>query len=172
MIVSLVSHKALLKVTSDSYGTASTNFFTDKAQKNEQLLTFATQAICGLISKVIAGSGAYPSTEILQKVFAIFLDLASKKVREKFATLLQETLVKGNMNTKVLALIKDLNKVKRGVADIDLDFDTVLSAVQGICALEKTEVTALDNVYLIYNIVFLVQSNEYSVRDYAQHAFE
>ena len=30
----------------------------------------------------------------------------------------------------------------------------------------------LDNVYVVYNIVFLVQSHEYSVRDYAQHAFE
>jgi hypothetical protein len=31
-------------------------------------------------------SGAYPSTDLLQKIFAIFLDLASKKVREKLAT--------------------------------------------------------------------------------------
>lgn len=74
-------------------------------------------------------SGAYPSTDLLQKIFAIFLDLASKKVRQKLATGLEEVLVGGGMSTKILALIKDLNKVKRGTADIDLDFDTVLSAV-------------------------------------------
>jgi len=74
-------------------------------------------------------TGAYPSLEILQKIFAIFLDLASKKVREKLATGLQDVLGEGEMSTEILALIKDLNKVKRGAADIDLDFDTVLSAV-------------------------------------------
>ena len=74
------------------------------------------------------------------------------------------------MSTKVLGLVADLNKVKRGKADIDLDFDTVLNAVQGICELENTK--SLDNIYVTYNIVYLVQSHEYSVRDYAQHAFE
>jgi hypothetical protein len=133
MIVSLVSHKSLLKVTSDSFGTASSNFFADKAQKNEQLLTFATQAICGLITKIMKASGEYPSIELLQKIFAIFLDLASKKVREKLATGLNEVLGSGSMSTQGLELIKKLNKVKRGAADIDLDFDTVLKAVEEIC---------------------------------------
>lgn len=92
MIVSLVSTKSLLKVTSDSFGTANSNFFSDKAQKNEQLLSFATTAICGLITKIMKVSGDYPCYDILQKIFAIFLDLASKKVREKFATGLKEVL--------------------------------------------------------------------------------
>ena len=30
----------------------------------------------------------------------------------------------------------------------------------------------LDNVYVVYNVVFLVQSHEYAVRDDAQNAFD
>ena len=56
MTVGMVSTKSLLRVTSDYFGTAAPNFFIDKAHKNEQLLMFAVQAICGLLSKIIKGS--------------------------------------------------------------------------------------------------------------------
>ena len=73
-------------------------------------------------------------------------------------------------------MVCELNTVKRGLADIELDFDVVLAAIQKLNDnLESkkhpyTE-THLDKMLVVYNIIYLVIHPEYSVRDFSQHAY-
>ena len=64
----------------------------------------------------------------------MMLSMESRKARECFTEGLQGVLsLTGRIKDEVLLVIKDMNKVKKGMADVTLDYDRVLSA------LEKTD---------------------------------
>ena len=86
---------------------------------------------------------------MFRKTFEIFLDLASKKAREKLAEGLAPVL-----SATTVQLTKEMNKVKRGLADIDLDFESVLSAIQKATELESTN--HLDIMLVVFNVLYLV----------------
>jgi len=65
----------------------------------------------------------------------------------------------------------ELNTVKRGLADIDLDFDVVLNAIQKVNDETEAMQTLEEKTLIIYNVIYLVTHREFSVRDFAQHAF-
>jgi hypothetical protein len=90
---------------------------------------FGVQSVTNLIAKIIQGGGQ-PDEANLKQIFAMFLDLSSKNVREKLTIGLHSVLGNGNgVSDQSLALAMELNTVKRGLADIELDFDIVLTAI-------------------------------------------
>ena len=106
MIVSLVSSKQMLS-----------NFH----PKQEELVTFACQAITSLIS---------PSTEesVLERVAQMLLELESKRARQVLCVGLRDSLKSsGRVRDETLEILVKLNTVKKGTADMDLDLELVLN---------------------------------------------
>jgi len=182
MKVALVSTKTLLEESG-----ASTNFFTGKTNKNEELLNFGCQSITNLLNKVVEGGSKNAdfsiSVNLLDKIFQMFIEMRSKKVRQKFSEGLLASLSTAEAQTvlsrenstvrkEVLEIVVDLNAVKTGLADIDLDFDKVLGAIQKVTKdTNLKEMSSLEINLLTYSILFLLTNQEFSVRDYAEHAF-
>ena len=76
------------------------------------------------------------------------------------------------VSTATLSWIKDMNCIKKGLADAPLDFDKVLSAIKNVTEIgqAKEPLKPLEVNALTYNILHLLKSEEFSVRDYASHA--
>ena len=103
----------------------------------------------------------------------MFLQLRSFKVREILANGLQETLSgTGCLDDETLQLVKDMNKVKRGLADMELDYDKTLAAITSVrtMEIEVSPENMLKIEALSFNILYLLTNKEYAVRDYAQFA--
>ena len=71
-----------------------------------------------------------------------------------------------------LSIIVKLNKLKRGLADLELDCDTTIQTLQVILDQNFDDRTLLEISALTYNILFLVNHDEFSVREYSLYAFK
>lgn len=59
--------------------------------------------------------------------------MESKKARESFTEGLESVLSLNNLlKAEVLLAIKDMNKTKKGFADVTLDFEKVLAALERV----------------------------------------
>jgi len=66
-----------------------------------------------------------------------------------------------------------LNRIKRGVADLELDCDKAITAIQCLSEEKILErCSTVDMKFIAYSIVFYCQHEEYSVREYATHFLE
>lgn len=107
MMVGLISQKHMLTAVST---------FQQKSRL-EELLMFGCQAITNLLSDK-------SSDKVKERISEMFLQMQSKKARELLAKGLHQCF-----NTDVTALLVDLNTVKKGVADIDYDYEKVLGGI-------------------------------------------
>ena len=105
----------------------------------------------------------------------MLLYMESRKARQSLTEKLQVALDgSGVMRKEYLQMIKDMCSLKKGMADVPLDYDKVLSAIKKITELNLTDeklVTRLEINAFTYLIVHLLKNDEFSVRDFAQHAF-
>ena len=61
-----------------------------------------------------------------------------------------------------------MNKMKKGMADATLDFEKVLAALETINShIENEGLSQAETSALLYNMLNLLRSDEYAVRDYA-----
>lgn len=96
----------------------------------DELILFGAKSIVELIPKVPHLSGA-----TLERVFQLFLLLKLKKARAQLSQGLAQVLGgsskhAGVVSEKSLSLIQSLNKLKRGVADMELDSDSVITSIK------------------------------------------
>ena len=98
----------------------------------------------------------------------MMLHMESKRARESFTQGLQDVLKDaGIIKGEILDAIQDMNKTKKGMADVTLDFDKVLSAIEKVNNLDLTDLKNAESSALLFNVLNLLLSEEYSVRDYA-----
>jgi hypothetical protein len=86
---------------------------------HEELLHFGCKSITNLLLKF---PGVPPQPALLDKLFQLFLTLKSLRIR----TFLSQGLLlalSGKMNQDVLETVANLTKLKRGAADLELDYD-------------------------------------------------
>lgn len=100
----------------------------------------------------------------------MFLDMQSRKARQLLANGLYTTLKSHAVSEQVLMIVVNLNTVKRGTADIDFDLDKLLNAIKQITKIDQTQLLPLDLNLLVYGILYLLANEEFSVREYAEHA--
>lgn len=140
-----------------------------KANKNNsELLLFGVNCIANLIPRV---KPERLSLKLIDKIFQLFMHVENPKVRSQLAQGLQRALTGSSLlGEECLAQICQLNKVKRGLADLELDCDKAIAAIQFISEQKILEKCACHELNLItYSIIFLCQHEEYSVREYASH---
>ena len=99
------------------------------------------------------------------------MSLKPLRIRTALAQGLQSSLP-NKLKPEILETICNLNKLKRGAADLELDYDTVIKTIQGL--LESKDVlsqtlTPLELQAVSYQVFHLIQSEEFSVRDFACH---
>ena len=58
-----------------------------------------------------------------------------------------------------------MNRLKRGLADMELDIDMAIKAIQSF--LERDDFSHIEISSMTYCIIFLMQHEEYSMREYA-----
>ena len=102
----------------------------------------------------------------------MLLNMESKKARESFTESLEQVLSQtGILRPSILLAIKDMNKMKKGMADATLDFEKVLAALETInFHIENQGLSQAETSALLFNMLNLLRSDEYAVRDYAQHS--
>lgn len=139
--------------------------------RNEDLLIFGCQAISALLKTLLTrnSESQLVSEHMLNRIILMLLSMESKKARESFTgglvSVLQAT---GILRSDVLEAIRDMNRIKKGMADATLDFEKVLAALESVntliegAVLNQTETSAL-----LFNMLNLLKSDEYAVRDYA-----
>ena len=64
----------------------------------------------------------------------------------------------------------DMNKIKKGMADLTLDFDKVLGALERVNIFIEEGLNTTEMSALLFNMLNLVKNEEFSVRDFAQHS--
>ena len=135
---------------------------------------FGCSALTTLIGQVLSIGGAIQQ-KVLDNVFILLLYMESKKVRQSLTEGLMLSLEGSDlMRQEYLQMIKDMCSLKKGMADVPLDYDKVLNAIKKITELDFTNeqhVKRLETNAFTYLIVHLLKNEEFSVRDYAQHAF-
>jgi hypothetical protein len=117
---------------------------------------------CQSISKLLNQN---TDLKMLDRIYEMFLRMESKKARE--------ILAKGvcaAQDTPVMRIVVDLNTVKKGLADIDYDFEKVLGGIKSVIDLSPEQRKSSDLNLLLYCILSLLVHIEYSVREYALHA--
>jgi len=88
---------------------------------NEELLAFGAQSISNLIPKIKQGE---LKASLVDKIMQLFLIVKAVKVRNQLSMGLKTALGGfGMISDTALTLICDLNKVRRGVADMEMDCD-------------------------------------------------
>lgn len=108
------------------------------------------------------------SDQLLGKLLMMMLKMESKRARESFSDGLQTVLKDGAfMSVDVLMIIKDLNRMKKGTADPTLDYEKVLSAFAKANSLIEAGLEARETSALLFNVLNLLRSEEFAVRDYA-----
>ena len=71
------------------------------------------------------------------------------------------------MDARILSMIVSMTKLKRGLADMELDIDSAIQGIQKF--LESQDYQMIEIQSMTYCIVFLMQHEEYSMREYALH---
>ena len=102
----------------------------------------------------------------------MLLTMESKKARESFTAGLELVLSQtGLLRAEILLAIRDMNRIKKGMADATLDFEKVLAALETVNTLiEAQGLSQAEISALLFNMLNLLRSDEYAVRDYAQHS--
>jgi hypothetical protein len=129
MIVAMLSSKGILQAKSNS------GYISTRLNRNEELLVFGCSAITSLLKTLLSNSetSELVSETLLNKVLLMMLNMESKRARESFTEGLQGVLSKqGLLKAEVLEAIMDMNKIKKGMADLTLDFDKVLGALERV----------------------------------------
>lgn len=80
-----------------------------------------------------------PSNDLLDKLFQLFLTLKSLKVRQTLSQGLYDSLqgekmkeINGLVREEVRTLIVNMNKIKRGLADVEIDYDLAIKSIEKI----------------------------------------
>ena len=89
------------------------------------MLGAGAKCITNLIPKI---EKAELPHSLVEKIFRLFMCVKGIRVRRQLAEGLQ-TALKGIINNKVLDLLTNLNQLKRGLADLELDCDKAISAL-------------------------------------------
>ena len=112
------------------------------------------------------------SDALFNKILHMMLAMESKRAREAFTEGLQTVLTQtGLLKPEILEAIKDMNRIKKGMADLVLDFEKVLAALEKVNGfIDESKTSVVETTALLFNILNLLRSSEYSVRDYAQHS--
>jgi hypothetical protein len=104
--------------------------------------------------------------------------LRNLRVRRTFSEGLIQAIPKAKsiageetISLDVLELIGNLNKLKKGVADLELDYDSAIGAIQKLVGLSPESLNFLELQSITYNVLYLLKNNEFSMRDYSVHAF-
>lgn len=138
---------------------------------NDELLLFGTKSVTNLIPKVKKGDF---KPELLDKIMQLFMVLNLKKAREQLSVGLCKAMSgqhQSMIGAETLKLIVEMTKLKRGVADMELDCDNAIKAIKRFIEQETKELfSLLELSALTYCIVYLCQNEEFSVREYAEHA--
>ena len=91
------------------------------------------------------------------------------RIRNTLAVGLKDSL-KGNiLKSDVLEVIVNLNKLKRGAADLELDYDLIIKTIESLMSNDLSTWNRLELQGVSYSILYLISSEEFSVRDYAAH---
>ena len=71
------------------------------------------------------------SDALLDKIYLMFLSLRSLRIRASFSASLQVALESKQkvIKPEVLVTIANINKLKRGAADMELDYDLVIKTI-------------------------------------------
>ena len=90
------------------------------------MLHFGCKSVTNLITKVPTVSDA-----LLDKVYLMFLSLRSLRIRASFSANLHTALENKQkaIRPEVLGTIANLNKLRRGAADMELDYDLVIKTI-------------------------------------------
>lgn len=103
----------------------------------------------------------------------MFMSLKSLKIRNTLSSGLIECLdgkIEGDtVKKEVREVVGELNKLKRGLADMELDYDRIIKTIQQLLEVSLDKFTQNELHVMTYPILFLLQSEEFSVRDYASH---
>lgn len=62
-----------------------------------------------------------------------------------------------------------MNKLKRGMADMEHDYDTIILTIKRLLDSKLEGFNPLEISIISYNIVYFIQNEEFSLRDYALH---
>jgi hypothetical protein len=79
---------------------------------------------------------------------------------------------KCEIKPEVLETVTNLNKLRRGAADMELDYDLVIKTIKSIIESEdefSDKLKPLELQIISYNILHLLLNDEFSVRDFANH---
>jgi hypothetical protein len=90
----------------------------------EELLHFGCKSLVNLLTKV-----SYVEEALIDKILQMFLTLKSLRVRQSLALGLQSTL-KLYISEKTLNVLVSLTKLRRGAADMELDYDLCIKTIQ------------------------------------------
>ena len=145
MMVSLMNQKQLLQAQSSFH----------ERSKHEELLMFGCKAITSLL-------GQDTDSKTREKISEMFLHMRSKKARELLANGLNSVY-----KTETTQTLVQLNSIKKGVADVDYDYEKVLAGIKQVS--ERKGLSEEQNV-LLFSILALLTHQEYSVREYSLHA--
>lgn len=105
----------------------------------------------------------------MDKILQLFLNLKNIRIRNTLAVGLKDSL-KGNiLKSDVLEVIVNLNKLKRGAADLELDYDLIIKTIESLMSNDLSTWNRLELQGVSYSILYLISSEEFSVRDYAAH---
>ena len=91
----------------------------------------------------------------------MFIYMKSKRARELLAKGLDEVFA-----TETTSVVVKLNTLKKGMADVDYDYEKIL---QGIAQAQELRIEE-EQLVLVFCVLSLVTHQEYSVREYALHA--
>jgi hypothetical protein len=72
----------------------------------------------------------------------------------------------------VVQIVRSLNRLKRGVANMELDYDLIIETIENILKSDLGNLTIMEISAVTYNIVFLISSSEMAVRDYSVYALK
>jgi hypothetical protein len=101
---------------------------------------------------------------LMLEILQLFMHLNSPKVREALGNGVKAL---GLMDATILQIMADMNKLKRGLADMELDIDCAITAIKTLMGREDYSMMELSSI--IYCVVYLMQHEEYSMREYAHH---
>lgn len=92
------------------------------------------------------------------------------KVRETLCFALLDNASKIDcVREEVMQSILNLNKIKRGLADVEIDYDLAIKTIEQIERTGLYKLSAFELKTFTYSILFHLQSPEFSLRDYCSH---
>ena len=146
MLIFLLGNKQILQTSKTN--SANNGMATGRQNRSEELLMFGCQALTVLFEKIQTFKENTPeenvNQQILNRVFLMLLNMESKKVRQQLTGGLEKALQNSCfISSETLSLIKNMNVIKKGLADQALDFDKVLNAIKSITEVDMTKSNAI-----------------------------